>query len=207
MFFWLIKTCMWLLKVFHPIFSFVLHAALLALWAYGIHIQTAPDTIDPAHQNKGVPWYITKNCNIVESKTDRAYCVQAKSSFAVSCIMLYVPPYLPTYIPPNQLYSNTVIQLNLRPNPPPLPRLPRPHPRRPPSPRRQTRRTRRRKGKMGTLPHRRRQRNVPRAAMAAHVGVTAIAPHTRHSRRTQIPDDAAHTHVRGTRGRWWRWVS
>jgi len=89
-FFWLIKSCMWLLKVFYPIFSFVLHSGLLALWAYGIYIQTSPDTIDPAHQNKGAPWYITKSCNIVESKTNRAYCMQAKSSFVVSVIMLSI---------------------------------------------------------------------------------------------------------------------
>jgi hypothetical protein len=88
MFFWLIKSCMWLLKVFLPIFSFMLHGALLGLWAYGIHIQTSGDTIDPAHQNKGAPWYITKSCNIVSDKTERGYCMQAKSSFAVSIVML-----------------------------------------------------------------------------------------------------------------------
>jgi len=79
---------MWLLNVFLPIFSLILHAALLCLWAYGLHIQTSGDTIDPAHQNKGAPWYITKSCDIVENKTERAYCMQAKSSFAVSIIML-----------------------------------------------------------------------------------------------------------------------
>ncbi|KAH7405712.1 hypothetical protein DE146DRAFT_421057 [Phaeosphaeria sp. MPI-PUGE-AT-0046c] len=90
MFFWLIKITMWLLKVFLPIFSLLLHSALLGLWAYGIHMQTAPDTIDPAHQNKGVPWYISKNCKIVESKIDQGYCMQAKSAFAVSLIMLTI---------------------------------------------------------------------------------------------------------------------
>lgn len=90
MFFWLIKITMWLLKVFLPIFSLLLHTALLGLWAYGIHMQTAPDTIDPAHQNKGVPWYISKNCNIVASKIDQGYCMQAKSAFAVSIIMLTI---------------------------------------------------------------------------------------------------------------------
>jgi hypothetical protein len=88
MFFWLIKITMWLLKVFLPIFSFLLHTALLCLWAYGIYMQTAPDTIDPEHQNKGVPWYISKSCNIVEDKINKGYCMQAKSSFAVSIIML-----------------------------------------------------------------------------------------------------------------------
>ncbi|KAH8719444.1 hypothetical protein GQ44DRAFT_623471 [Phaeosphaeriaceae sp. PMI808] len=90
MFFWLIKITMWLLKVFYPIFSLLLHATLLSLWAYGIHMQTAPDLIDPEHQNKGLPWYLSKSCKIVESKIDQQYCMQAKSAFAVSIIMLAI---------------------------------------------------------------------------------------------------------------------
>lgn len=92
MFFLLVKATFWLLKVFYPILSVLLHIALLTLWAYGIHLQTAPDTIDPERINNGPPWYITKSCGIVEDKTIREYCMQAKSSFAVSIIMLYVPP-------------------------------------------------------------------------------------------------------------------
>jgi hypothetical protein len=87
-FFWLIKITMWLLKVFLPILSLLLHTALLCLWAYGLYMQTAPDLIDPAHQNKGAPWYITKSCNIVDDKINRAYCMQAKSAFAVTIIMM-----------------------------------------------------------------------------------------------------------------------
>ncbi|KAJ4373793.1 hypothetical protein N0V83_002532 [Neocucurbitaria cava] len=90
MFFYLVKSTLWLLHVFMPIFSLLLHIALLILWAYGIHIQTAPDTIDPKRMNKGAPWYITKSCNIVDDKTIRSYCMQAKASFAVSIIMLSI---------------------------------------------------------------------------------------------------------------------
>jgi hypothetical protein len=90
LFFYLIKATMWLLHVFIPLFSVMLHIPLLAIWAYGIYIQTSPDTIDPKRSNSGAPWYITKNCNIVDDKQIRSYCMQAKSSFAVSCIMLYV---------------------------------------------------------------------------------------------------------------------
>lgn len=90
-FFYLIKLTMWLLHVFFPIVSVLLHIPLLTIWAYGIYVQTSPDTIDPNRRNTGAPWFITKNCNIVDDKTIRGYCMQAKSSFAVSCIMLYVP--------------------------------------------------------------------------------------------------------------------
>ncbi|KAF1841314.1 uncharacterized protein K460DRAFT_291356 [Cucurbitaria berberidis CBS 394.84] len=89
-FFWLIKVTMCLVNVFLPILSLLLHIALLILWAYGIHMQTSPDTIDPKRMNKGAPWYITKSCNIVEDKQIRSYCMQAKSSFAVSIIMLSI---------------------------------------------------------------------------------------------------------------------
>lgn len=90
MFFFLVKATLWLLHVFYPIMSLPLHAALLALWAYSIYIQTAPDTIDPKRINNGPPWYITKNCNIVQDKLIRSYCMQAKSAFAVSICMVYV---------------------------------------------------------------------------------------------------------------------
>ena len=105
MFFYLIKVTLWLLHVFLPIFSVLLHIPLLAIWAYGIHIQTSPDTIDPQRTNNGAPWYITKNCNIVEDANVQKYCMQAKSSFAVSCIMLYVPnPPLPSLPPKHAAY-------------------------------------------------------------------------------------------------------
>lgn len=89
-FFWLVKATLWLLKVFYPILSLPLHIALACLWAYGIYVQTAPDTIDPQRVNNGPPWYITKNCDIVDDKNIRSYCMQAKSSFAVSIIMLVI---------------------------------------------------------------------------------------------------------------------
>lgn len=90
-FFYLVKATLWLLHVLFPIISLLLHIGLMSLWAYGIHIQTSPDTIDPDRINRGAPWFLTKSCSIVEDKNVRSYCVQAKSAFAVSIIMLYVP--------------------------------------------------------------------------------------------------------------------
>ncbi|KAF2643101.1 hypothetical protein P280DRAFT_467184 [Massarina eburnea CBS 473.64] len=89
-FFWLIKVTGWLLHVCYPILSLPLHLGLMALWAVSIYAQTAPDTIDPKRQNHGAPWYITKSCSVVDDKTIQAYCKQAKSSFAVSIIMLVI---------------------------------------------------------------------------------------------------------------------
>lgn len=88
LFFYLVKATMWLLGVFYPLVSLLLHIGLLTIWAYGIHIQTSPDTIDPTRINRGAPWYITKSCTIVEDKYIRNYCMQAKSAFAISVLML-----------------------------------------------------------------------------------------------------------------------
>ncbi|KAF2691409.1 hypothetical protein K458DRAFT_473262 [Lentithecium fluviatile CBS 122367] len=88
MFFYLTKVTAWLLHVLYPIFSLPLHIGLAALWAVSIYVQTAPDKIDPDRINNGAPWYIAKDCKIIEDETIRGYCKQAKSSFAVSVVML-----------------------------------------------------------------------------------------------------------------------
>lgn len=90
MFFYLIKCTGWITNVFYPILSLPLHVALTALWAYSIYLQTAPDTIDPDHQNHGAPWYITKSCSISSTNQIKGYCEQAKSAFAVSVCMLAI---------------------------------------------------------------------------------------------------------------------
>ena len=90
MFFYLVKFTAALVHCLYPILSLLLHIALLVLWAVSIHVQTAPDTIDPHRENHGAPWYITKNCNVEPDHRIRGYCTQAKASFAISCCMLYV---------------------------------------------------------------------------------------------------------------------
>jgi hypothetical protein len=88
MFFYLVKSVGVVLNVFYPIVSLILHLALTAVWSVSLYVQTAPDTIDPKRENHGAPWYIKKNCNIVDDKNVRSYCMQAKSAFAVSVCML-----------------------------------------------------------------------------------------------------------------------
>lgn len=82
---------MFVLRVWIPLLSAIVHAALLALYAYSVHAQTAPDTIDPEHQNRGAPWYIRKSCSVAHNKNNIGYCKQAKASFAVTLLLLYVP--------------------------------------------------------------------------------------------------------------------
>ncbi|KAF2867093.1 hypothetical protein BDV95DRAFT_551355 [Massariosphaeria phaeospora] len=90
MFFYLVKSTLWLLHVFYPILSLPLHLALTALWAVSLYVQTAADKIDPDRQRNGPPWYITESCSIVQDGTLRGYCMQAKSAFAVSICMLAI---------------------------------------------------------------------------------------------------------------------
>jgi hypothetical protein len=90
MFIYLVKFTMFIVHVFWPIFSLIVHLLLVALWAVSIHAQTAPDTIDPKRTNNGPPWYITKSCSVSSTNTIKGYCEQAKAAFAVSVLMLYV---------------------------------------------------------------------------------------------------------------------
>lgn len=146
MFFYLVKCTLWLLHVFYPIISLLLHIALASIWAYGIHIQTSPDTIDPKRVNNGAPWYITKNCNIVEDKQIRGYCMQAKSSFAISIVMLYVHYY------PLTTTKLIMFQYHLRPLRRPCGLLPDSHHRTKVCLRHQKSRKEGREGEMGILP-------------------------------------------------------
>jgi hypothetical protein len=219
MFFYLVKTTMWLLHVFLPIFSLLLHIPLLIIWAYGIYIQTSPDTIDPEHTNKGAPWYIAKSCDIVEDKQVRSYCMQAKSAFAVSVIMVYVSFFF-SFSSFHSLHIPllTPHQRNLRPLHRPNNILLLPHPRPAPRTEHQARRKESRQRKMGNLlvllPHR--QRNDGRRTVAAHVGTPATTAHTRCRGRDALrAHDAADNGVCGSRRRcaqgqerrvvWWEW--
>ncbi|KAL8740295.1 MAG: hypothetical protein Q9190_006984 [Brigantiaea leucoxantha] len=84
----LVKGIMFITKVWHPLLSAVVHAALIALFAVSIHGQAGSDMSDPEHPQPGAPWYITKSCGPPVSAANQGYCKQAKGAFAVS-IMLW----------------------------------------------------------------------------------------------------------------------
>ena len=92
MFLLLCESCMIFVHVLYPIISLVLHLVKVGLFAFSIYAQTAPDTIDPQHQNHGAPWYIKHPCSVSYYKSDIGYCQQAKSTFYVMMLMLYVVP-------------------------------------------------------------------------------------------------------------------
>jgi hypothetical protein len=86
----LTKVTMHIMGIFWPIFSVMMHAGLVAVYAFSVYGQAAPDNSDPDHPTNGPCWYLTKDCNSVESDLV-GYCKQAKSAFAVTIVMLYVP--------------------------------------------------------------------------------------------------------------------
>lgn len=88
MFFLLVKSTLYMLHVFPPIVSTVLHTALLALYAVSVSYQASPDNSDPKHPSNGPVWYITKNCNVAFDKNNVHYCQQAKATFALFCTVL-----------------------------------------------------------------------------------------------------------------------
>ncbi|KAL8871608.1 MAG: hypothetical protein Q9174_002598 [Haloplaca sp. 1 TL-2023] len=86
----LCKGIMYICKIFHPLISLIIHAILIALFAVSTHAQVAPDMLDPDHPQPGAPWYITRSCGDPVRESLRGYCQQAKASFAVTIILLFV---------------------------------------------------------------------------------------------------------------------
>jgi len=72
----------------YPAISFWLHGLEIALYAYSVHAQTSPDTIDPEHKSPGPPWYITKSCSVAKLQSNVGFCKQAKASFFVTVFMV-----------------------------------------------------------------------------------------------------------------------
>jgi hypothetical protein len=88
MFIMLVKSIMYMLHVFPPVLSAIVHAIILALYSVSIAYQASSDTSDPEHPQNGPPWYITKSCSVTRNKSLVGYCRQAKASFACTCAAL-----------------------------------------------------------------------------------------------------------------------
>lgn len=87
MFILLCKTVMFVMHIFIPLVSLLVHALLVALYAVSIRNQAAPDMSDPEKPSPGLPWYLSKGCSYATSE-NHGYCMQARASFGVTCVML-----------------------------------------------------------------------------------------------------------------------
>jgi hypothetical protein len=72
------------MRKFWPSISIFIHGLELALFAYSLHGQTAPDLSDPKYPNPGLPWYLTRSCSVATIKSNIGYCMQAKGAFFVT---------------------------------------------------------------------------------------------------------------------------
>ena len=88
MFLMLTKGTMYILHVFPPILSTLVHAALIVLYTVSVYYQASSDNSDPEHPSNGPVWYITNSCSVTRNKKLVGYCKQAKATFALSCAML-----------------------------------------------------------------------------------------------------------------------
>jgi hypothetical protein len=88
MFIMLVKSVMYMLHVFPPILSAIVHSMIVALYAVSVAYQSSSDTSDPKHPQHGAPWYITKSCSVTHDPKLVGYCKQAKASFATTCTAL-----------------------------------------------------------------------------------------------------------------------
>jgi len=89
MFILLVKTTMFVMHVFIPLLSLFVHGLLIALYAVSVRNQSAADMSDMQHPSPGLPWYLSKGCKDAKPE-NKGYCLQARGSFAVACVMLYV---------------------------------------------------------------------------------------------------------------------
>ena len=85
----LVKSVMFVLHAFLPILSILVHALLIALYAVAVSNQSTPDLSNKnvPHLSKNLPWYLSKGCSYAAPK-NYGYCMQARASFGVTCVML-----------------------------------------------------------------------------------------------------------------------
>lgn len=87
----LVKAVMFVLHVWYPLLSTITNAVIVALWCVSIYGQMGPDHSDPQHSSN-IAWYISKSCDVAKPSGNHHNCVLAKSTFAVTVIMMYAFP-------------------------------------------------------------------------------------------------------------------
>lgn len=88
MFLMLVKSIMYMLHVWPPILSVIVHGVLIALYTVSVYYQGSSDNSDPERPTNGPVWYITKSCSVANNPKNVHYCTQAKASFAATCAAL-----------------------------------------------------------------------------------------------------------------------
>jgi hypothetical protein len=98
-FFLITKLPVHWMHLFYPPVAVGVHVSLIVLYVVSAVYQAGSDMSDPNHLQPGAPWYIAKSCSVAYRKSNVAYCMQAKSLFAVTVILMFVT--LSTPLNPN----------------------------------------------------------------------------------------------------------
>jgi hypothetical protein len=89
-FFLITKLPVHWMHLFYPPVAVGVHASLIILYIVSAVYQAGSDLSDPNHLQSGAPWYIAKSCSVAYRKSNVAYCMQAKSLFAITVILMFV---------------------------------------------------------------------------------------------------------------------
>lgn len=89
-FFLITKLPIHWMQLFYPPVAVGIHASLIILYIVSAAYQAGSDESDPKHPQPGAPWYITKSCSVAYRKSNIGYCMQAKSLFAITIILMFV---------------------------------------------------------------------------------------------------------------------
>ncbi|KAL3476379.1 hypothetical protein BJX99DRAFT_142603 [Aspergillus californicus] len=87
-FIFITKFPLHLLHLLYPAGLALVQVGLIVVYCVSAAWQAGSDTSDPDHPQNGPPWYITKNCNVAFGSGNVTYCMQAKSLFAVTIILI-----------------------------------------------------------------------------------------------------------------------
>ncbi|RMD39948.1 hypothetical protein DV735_g5172, partial [Chaetothyriales sp. CBS 134920] len=90
MFILLVKVPMYMLHVFPPILSALVHAIMTAIYAAGVAFLAGSDNTDRNCPSNGPVWYITKSCSVVTQKNLVTYCKQAKATLGLTATLLAI---------------------------------------------------------------------------------------------------------------------
>jgi hypothetical protein len=121
MFVLLVKSAMFILHIWYPILGTLANLPIVVLWAVSMYGQMGPDHSDPKHPSN-IAWYLTKSCSYARQSGNYGYCLQAKGSFAVTVVMLYV--FFPC---PLLKYKSNTPQSSILPQPRPRNLVSNPH--------------------------------------------------------------------------------
>lgn len=87
MFILLVKVVLFVMHIFVPLLSLLVHALMLVLYAISLRNQSAPDMSDSDKPSPGLPWYLSKGCSYA-TPSNHGFCMQARGAFGVTCAMV-----------------------------------------------------------------------------------------------------------------------